>query len=673
VRICIFLYLFRVLSSKHKGLGRKAIFLWWLGGCMLLPAGGQGLAHYSFENSRMAARESPRIHSLNTLNENPRLEEYDVKFYGLDVEVDNRSDRINGNTTILVEAQVNSFDTLVFELHPGLMVGKVLVDGLETSFTHTDSELYIYPGTPVDSGTLLSAQVFYGGETGEGMVRELDPDWGAPVTFTLSEPFYAKDWFPCKENLGDKADSVHVFITTDYGLMGVSQGLHTATTYFPNGKVRYEWKSNYPIAFYLISVAVADYREYNLEVQPQGIQTPILIQNFVYDLPGCLEQYRDQIGVTLPIMELYCDLFGPYPFREEKYGHYLWPWGGGMEHQTMTGMGHFEFYLIAHELGHSWFGDYVTCATWQDIWINEGFATLAGYLATEILAPEYADGEREYRFNRALLEPDGSVYVPDEDKDNDGRIFSGNLSYNKGMALLHMIRFELQDDDLFFLTLRNFLDRYANDVATGLDFKEVLEETSGMDFSDFFDQWYFGAGYPIYQVSWEQQDELVTLHATQTTSSARTPLFRMSMEYRINYEGGDTLVRVFHGSSGESYQFNIPHPVTGVVIDPRNQVLDGVPETKKSTRDEALLFSLGPNPNRGIFVFRMHDSETVQPEDQVTLEIYSASGQLVQRESYRGMLPYLDYRVHMDHPVPGLYYARFRCGKHIETLKIMVE
>jgi aminopeptidase N len=651
----------------------RMFFLMLLAAGVYFPALAQGLVNHSFEESQQAAMEGHRTFVVNSLNENPLLEDYDVKFYGLDVRVSNRSDRIEGSTTILVETLKNSFETLVLELYNSLLVDKVVVEGEEMNFTHDGDELYIALNSPLDSGNLLSAQVFYGGQTGEGMVSERDDEWGVPVTFTLSEPFYAKDWFPCKETLGDKADSVHVFITTEYGLRGVSQGIQTGTTYFPNGLVRHEWKSNYPIAFYLISIAVADYQEYNLEVQPAGTASPIWIQNFVYDVPGCLETYQDQIGVTLPMMELFSELFGPYPFREEKYGHYLWPWGGGMEHQTMTGMGNFEFYLIAHELGHSWFGDYVTCATWQDIWINEGFATLAGYLATEFLAPEFADGERETRFNRALREPEGSVYVPDEDKDSDARIFSGNLSYNKGMALLHMIRFELDDDELFFLTLRNFLERYANDVATGMDFKEVLEESTGRDFTDFFNQWYFGAGYPIYDVVLEQQDQTVTLHSTQTTSSTRTPLFRMSMEYKLLYPGGDTLVRVFHGSQVESYQFILPHQVTGVEVDPNNQVLDGVTLTKKSIPEKSPLFSLSPNPNRGTFSFRLLELPDWEPEDEVRLDIYSANGQLVHQEQYLGCHPFMEYPVHLQDPASGIYYARFRCGTRVEMLKVLVE
>lgn len=648
---------------------------------LLLTAGSvtisqaQDLVSYSYEKSALAAQQGTVQQTVNALNDNSLLEDYDVKFYGLDVKVNNRSDQIHGNTTILVEVKRNSFSTLVFELHHFLEIDRVVVDGEEMSFTHTGDELYIDLNAPRDSGTLVTARVYYGGQTGGGMVLETDEEWGIPVTYTSSEPFYSKDWFPCKENLADKADSVHLFITTDFGLIGVSNGIHTGTTYFPDGKVRYEWKSNYPIAFYLISLAVADFTEYNLEVQPHGMTSPIFVQNFLYDIPACLDTYREQIDVTLPIMEVFCELFGPYPFREEKYGHYLWPRGGGMEHQTMTGMGNFEFYLIAHELGHSWFGNYVTCATWQDIWINEGFATYAGYLATENLGLEYADGEREYRFERALREPDGTVYIPAEDADDDSRIFNGNLFYNKGMALLHMIRFELQDDAVFFLTLRNFLDRYANDVATGLDFMEVLEETSGMDFSDFFNQWYFGAGYPIYDVTWEQQGGTLTLHSTQSTSSTRTPLFKMSMEYTIFHAEGDTTVRVFHGASEETYQFNIPYGVTSIVIDPHNQVLDGVNEVTKSalSGEGAPRFSIAPNPNRGSFFFSLKEEMDDETVNQVIVEVLDATGKLVYGSTYSGCMPFMEYAVELGNPVRGIYFVRFRYENRVEVQKVLVE
>jgi len=635
----------------------------------------QELVAYPFEVSTLAAQQRNKTSIAKRLNSNPLLEDYDVRFYGLDVEVDNQSDQIRGNTTILVEVRKNAFSTLVFELHHALVVERVVVDGAEMSFTHSDDELYVELSTHRDSGTLISAQVYYGGQSGEGMVMETDDEWGAPVTYTSSEPFYSKDWFPCKQDLTDKADSVYVFITTDYELMGVSNGIHTATTYFPNGKVRYEWKSNYPIDFYLISIAVADYYEYNLEVQPSGMSAPVFIQNFVYDIPTCLDTYREQIDVTIPIMEVFCDYFGPYPFREEKYGHYLWPRGGGMEHQTMTGMGNFEFYLIAHELGHSWFGNYVTCATWQDIWINEGFATFAGYLATEILAPEYADGEREYRFDRALLEPDGSVYIPEEDADNASRIFSGNLSYNKGMALLYMIRFELQNDAVFYLTLRNFIDRYANDVATGLDFKEVLEETSGMDFTDFFNQWYFGAGYPIYDVSWGQQGSTLTLQSSQSGSSSLTPLFKMSMEYKIFYAGGDTTVRVFHDENVESYEFDLPYVVTGIEIDPHNHVLDGVSQEMKgafAVKDPPL-FSIAPNPNYGSFFFSLEEDIGDETGGQVLVEILDLTGKVLYRNNYRGCIPFMEYAVKPEDVVAGIYLVRFSYNNSFEVKKFLVK
>lgn len=618
--------------------------------------------------------------SLAVVNTNPLLRDYDVKFYGLDISAGDRSDHIQGNVTMLAQVRNNPLSNLVVELHNGLVVERVLVNEEEKQFSHVGDEINISLGIPLDTGAMVISQIYYGGQTGRGMVTETDEEWDIPVTYTSSEPFFSKDWFPCKMDLEDKADSVHVFVTTDYGQKAVSNGILTGTSYFPNGKVRHEWKSNYPIAFYLISIAVAEYLEYNIEARPAGFSNPIFIQNFLYNRTGCLETYRDQINVTIPIMELFCDLFDSYPFREEKYGHYLWPRGGGMEHQTMTGMGNFEFYLVAHELGHSWFGNYVTCASWQDIWINEGFATYAGYLATENLGPQYADAERAYRFDRARREPDGTVYVPAEEADDPSRIFNGNLSYSKGMALVHMIRFELQDDEVFFRTLRNFIARYANNVATGMDFREVLEETSGMDFTDFFNQWYFGAGYPIYQVNWQQQDQTVILESNQTTTSTRTTLFKMPMEYKLFYPGGDSTVRVYQSTNEQTFYIDENRPVDSIQIDPGNEVLIGVAGvgeiiTQKKSSSER--FSLLPNPNNGSFTFKLVDGLEEEWSEKtledIKVDIYNVRGQQIYSRRYDGCLPYMTYAVGTEDLARGIYFVRFAYSSGFEVKKIIVE
>ncbi|MDX2432949.1 MAG: M1 family aminopeptidase [Bacteroides sp.] len=652
-------------------MGRKILILMFASGLFFPLVQAQLFSDGPYVSLEFIAYQSPAIYQVDALNDNPLLEAYDVKFYGLDVEANNQSDQIRGSASILVEVKDLTLSTLVFELNNSLEVERVEVDGEALAFLHEGNEITISLAESRNAGELVNTTIWYGGQTGDGMVRDIDRNWNVPVTYTSTEPFLSLDWFPCKQNLQDKADSVHVFITTDYGLVALSQGLHTGTTYYPNGKIRWEWKSSYPIAFYLISIAVANYTEYSLVSEPPGVSEAFPIQNFVYNVPGCLDAYRSQIENTLPIMDVFSELFGPYPFRDEKYGHYLWPRGGGMEHQTMTGMGSFDFYLVAHELGHSWFGNYVTCATWQDIWINEGFATYAGYLATENLAPEYADGEREYRFERALREPEGSVYVPVQEADNPARIFNGNLSYSKGMAIIHMIRFELQDDEIFFKTLRDFIEIYADSVATGLDFKAVLEENSGLDFTDFFDQWYFGAGYPFYETSWDQENGMLSIYSTQSPSSETNPLFKMSMEYRIYHEAGDTVIRVFQDQNQEVYQIPMIPEVSSIVPDPNNQVLKKMKEQPKGARIEARPFSIYPNPNGGVFTFKSLSDRDEHAD--IDVDIYSVAGKLLYSERFMGCQPFMEYGVYPDGLSSGVYFVRIRSASHEEILKMMVQ
>lgn len=544
---------------------------------------------------------------------NAALDDYDVTFYFLDLEANNTSTTISGNVTIGAVAIEPALQTLVFELNSDLIVDSVLVNGVKHNAITGDDIVIVNLEVPVSYKEYFSVQVFYGGTVISesffaGMRTGIDPTWGNHVTWTLSEPYSALDWFPCKQVLSDKADSVYVFITTDNTLMAGSNGMRTGVVPLPGEKVRYEWKSYHPIAYYLVSMTIADYQDYSLFAYPDGFSDSILIQNLIYDDPDYLTQNMPLIDNTKELVELFSSLYVLYPFYDEKYGHCLAPIGGGMEHQTMTTLSDFRFFLVAHELGHSWFGDYVTCATWMDIWINEGFASYSEYLAYQYLVSQgEADGWMLYAQSQALMEPEGSVYVPFEEIGNVSRIFSGRLSYKKGAALLHMIRFELDNDSLFFGTLESYLNQYGYGVATGLDFRDVLESVSGKDFSGFFEQWYFGKGYPIFEIEWSQRADSVMVRSTQIGSSATTPLFQTSLEFRLLCDNGDTLVRVYQDQGIQDFVFVIPDRVQFLVVDPDNWVLKKVSAVNHVSEvdfNQSQLFAIWPNPAGNLVYIR---------------------------------------------------------------------
>ena len=533
------------------------------------------------------------------------LQDYDVKYYHLDVEADNTSTFIKGSTEIGAVSVVTSLNSFVVELVDELTVDSVLTGSTFLNFNHSSDLITVNMGSTVPAGEFFRVKIFYHGTVPEegffsGMTSASDIDWGNSVTWTLSEPFNAKDWFPCKQDLMDKADSVKIDITVPENLMAGSNGRLINTVPVEGGKTRYEWRSYYPTDYYLISIAVADYQDYSIYAHPAGFKDSILIQNFIYYQISYLEQNKELIDETATLIELFSDLYSLYPFADEKYGHCVAPLGGGMEHQTMTTLDNFSFYLVAHELGHQWFGDNVTCATWQDIWINEGFASYTEYLAYQNLVSQAsADGWMDSAHDWAMGMPDGSVYIPFNEATSVSRIFSNALSYKKGAAIIHMIRFELDNDSLFFSTLREFQKEFADSVATGDDFMGVLEDISGDDFSWFFDQWYYGKGFPRFGIEWSRDGDTVCIRSTITSSSTGKPFFKTSVEYKLNYEGGDTTIRVFQDQNIQTFNIYIPHDVTSLEVDPVNWILNEVssinyiPEYKEFEKRNIKVF---PNP-----------------------------------------------------------------------------
>jgi len=596
----------------------------------------------------------------------PMLHAYDVKHYGIYLEASDTSTFIKGSTSVYVEVVAPKMDTFLIELSDILSVDSVYQKEVKQNYVHKNDHVIVPLENALLQGEKSTFVVYYQGTVGgkgffSGITNAKAYYYDKHVTWTMSEPFSAKKWFACKQVINDKADSVSIFLTVPGHCMAGSNGLLTNVVDLPDGKKRYEWKSYYPIAYYLPFFAVSDYLEYNIYAHPVGVDDSLLIQNFIYNDTNYLARNKKKIDKTIELIELFSELFGPYPFAKEKYGHCLAPMGGGMENQTMTTLQGFYFLLVAHELGHMWFGNNVTCAAWQDIWINEGFASYTEYLALENLeGMEEAISWMDAAYTKVKEEKGGSVFVPESQKYTTERIFDVRLSYKKGAALVHMIRFELQDDDVFFKVLKDFQVQFADSVATAMDFKHLLEKTSGKDFSDFFDQWFYGEGYPVYSVQWSHENDILTMDISQETSADNPSLFKMLMHYRVYFEDGDTNLLIRQDKNQQQIKMYINKPVISVAVNPDKLTLE---ESKIAEKlNHKSYFSVDPNPFSGVINIAFIDNNVMRE-----VIITDITGKVVKKIETKDA----NYTLYSDDLHEGLYIITVDNGKNQYSKKVL--
>jgi aminopeptidase N len=562
-------------------------------------------------------------------------EEYDVHFYKLDVALERTSTDIAGSVEIHVHVKAPILDTFLCELFEDIPISDIQLNGtLSVPFTRVGSAVIV----PVSfvSGDSFFMKIDYAGTPptaltnplgGAGMSNEFSPSWGNQVTWSLSQPFSAYEWWPCKQSLTDKADSVYVFITTDASNKAGSNGILTDVADVGGGKMRYEWKSNYPIDYYLVSVAVAQYVDYTIYANPVGSPQPIMIQNYIYNNPSTLPYFQDEIDNTADFIEHFSNLYGLYPFVYEKYGHCMAPIGGGMEHQTMTTQGYFDDGLTAHELGHQWFGDHVTCASWADIWLNEGFASYTEELMYETFYPGDELASMQDRHDDIMSLPHGSVWV--EDSLDAGAVFSGRLTYNKGAAIIHTMRFIINDDALFFDVLQAYLTTFADSTAYGSDFKATLETVTGNDYTAFFNEWYYGQGYPTYSIEWNQENSSVWIQLDQSVSMPGvTPFFTNDLEIGLVDDlGATTVVRLGDITGPTSLHYlGFTGVITDIVIDPNNWIINDEGGIIENTS----LVSIAEN-QAGVMVYPNPANATIWLDipAAATYQVMNAMGQVV--------------------------------------------
>lgn len=572
-----------------------------------------------------------------------QYDKYDVLFYHLNLNAESNSTFLSGDVKIKAQSKESPIDTLVLELSNVFNVESVVLQNNSLSFVHENDALFILFKDEISPHQIFEITIKYSGsaEADNGNGYNLRKNYhGTSVTWTLSEPFYSKDWWPCKQDLNDKADSVWVFVTTSKENKVGSNGLLVNTEALPDNKVRYEWKSKYPIVYYLISIAVAEYMEYNFVIENENGDN-VFVQNYLYPDSVMFKNQKALIDCTYYQMNLLQEKYGSYPFIKEKYGHSITPIGGGMEHQTMTTQNSFAFHLTIHEMGHSWFGNQVTCARWNDIWVNEGFATYTQYLGLQYLSSvEDADGFMAGMQSIVMKEPDGSVFVPDEFLNDRSRIFSGRLSYYKGAVIIQMIRYLVADDDLFFNILREYQFRYKNSVATAEDFKAVLEELSGQNFDEFFDLWYYGEGFPIYDFQWEQSiNNELKLNVKQQSSTEKTAFFPMKYDLRLFFEdGSEKTIQLKQQKTEEEFSIPLGKRLKNILPNPRSQNLMKVLSVK-----QGILFpseiKIEPNPASDKAIIRFGN---FQPERRI--QIFDARQKLIWEQEAEHLTEIIDLK-----------------------------
>jgi len=478
--------------------------------------GPEGCSHAKTAIARAAtAAKGLRLKSTD----DPLAEETDVLHYRLDFEVLPRSRFLGGSNTMTVRCRENGVTAFRFWLHSAMSIDSVRIDGSRAQWRRLDgATLEVELGRSFDADEVFELEVVYEGypvTTGLASIV-FETQNGSPVVSTLSEPWFSYTWWPVKEDSRDKATG-EMLITVPNGLTVVSNGVLVDVDALPGDKRRFHWSTGYPMSPYLFAFSATRYTTFDdTFIFGQGSMP---VEFFIY--PGS-DTAENRIGWlrSVEMLSTFSDIFGLYPFIDEKYAIYQFPWGGGMEHQTVTGQGGFSESLTAHELAHQWWGDMVTCATWSDIWLNEGFATYSEALWFEHRSGTSDPGAlRTWMAIRRPTEFDDSVYV--YDTSDVRRIFSGNYSYRKGGWVLHMLR-GVVGTETFFATLDAYRQRFEYLTADTDDFRAVAEVVSGRDLGWFFDQWVYNGGAPAYSFGWQERcrPRWTTWTSTPTTGSS---------------------------------------------------------------------------------------------------------------------------------------------------------
>ena len=535
----------------------------------------------------------------------PGDDKIDVTYYKLNLNISHSQQYLRGEVTVTFKAN-SSISSCFLDLRSPLRVDSVKMAGKKITFSQDASKVNLTLDKQYSQGQAATVIVFYQGKPNTSAFGSFTfathGSAKSPVVWSLSEPYGAPDWFPCKDTPADKADSSDVWITMPKEFVSVSNGTLAQTTDNQDNTRTYQWKNRYPIAQYLISIACSNYTEYKNYFK-YADKDSMVVTHFVYP-ETFTANVKTQLDQTPFMLKLFSEKFGLYPFIKEKYGHAQCDFGGGMEHQTCTSINSYGGSLVAHELAHQWFGDKITCRNWENIWLNEGFATYSEALYAEALGGKTGYQNSINFFATRAKQAVGTILV--QDVNNINQIFDFNRTYAKGALVLHALRGVIGDEK-FFKTLQNYMaSNLAYSSAITEDFQKVAEETSGLKLDYFFKQWIFGENYPKYTYNWDTSEISEKLKITVSQFKNTAPeYFSMPVEFKIVMQDGtsSTTTIVIDKAIQE---IELPKPkgsISQVIFDPESKFLKEVTELKTTSsitgnepNSDSIEWTVFPNP-----------------------------------------------------------------------------
>ena len=489
---------------------------------------------------------------------------WDARWYDLDLLFTPATATVAGTVRMKASVTVGPISAVDLDLYANMVVDAATSGGAPAVWSRAGNVLTVGLDRAYSNGETVDVTVTYHGNPTAAGYFGFQTVNARQIIWSLSEAYGARTWWPCKDAPEDKADSVTVHFTVPTGLTTVSNGTLIGTV--NNGTtVTRHWSERYPIATYLVSIASYPYTLTTDAYQPSpSVSMPLEFYNYPESVAGTAAVQAK----VKNMIAAYASTMGEYPFIAEKYGHAEFPFGGGMEHQTVTSIGAFPEFVVAHELMHQWWGDLVTCRDFHHIWLNEGFATYGEALWAESVGG-YAAYKADIDLNR-FLGP-GSIWVPDAT--NEARVFDSNLSYDKGSWVLHMLRHVLGDAK-FFDSLLAYRAAWGYKSTVTEDFRDVCETVSGRDLRAFFQQWIYGEYYPIYRTAWTSTpsgggyDVTLTLEQTQSWQ-----LFTMPVDVTVTTASGETTFVVNDSLASQVAVLHVADTPTGVVVDKNGWIL----------------------------------------------------------------------------------------------------